>query len=383
MNTSVVLVTGGRAPATLELIRSLGKQGHRIIVAESFPFHLSKASRYVFKHYDLPSPCKEYERFVSELENIIRAEQVELLIPTCEEIFYIAKAKQHLSKHCRVFVDQFDKLITLHNKYEFIKLAEHVGLVVPKTFLVESTEQLERLADKERPAILKPVYSRFSTSVRKLSGDESLPPLDITPAFPWVYQHYIEGKQYCSYSVAYEGKLLLHSVYETEWTAGGGASITFAPVESEQIKKWVETFVAAYHFSGQIAFDFIKQGEALFAIECNPRLTSGIHLFRGVDISSAFLQSYGQKLIQPNPEKQVALTLAMVLELSKLRTWKQWKEWLAVMQDAEDGVYERGDWRPVSYQFVSYFHLWRKARRLKISILEATTEDIQWDGDAT
>ncbi|GAA3325969.1 hypothetical protein GCM10020331_060000 [Ectobacillus funiculus] len=76
------------------------------------------------------------------------------------------------------------------------------------------------------------------------------------------------------------GKLLAHSVYQTEFTAGLGATIAFQHTECDPIFHLFQYSLKKLKYSGQIAFDFIvtKDGK-VYPIECNPRTTSGLHLF--------------------------------------------------------------------------------------------------------
>ncbi|MGF9826377.1 carbamoylphosphate synthase large subunit, partial [Brevibacillus agri] len=76
-----VLLTGGRAPATLELARLLRAAGQRVIVAESAARHLCAHSRYVQRSYRVPPPRTQPEAYIDELCQIMRKERVDLLIP--------------------------------------------------------------------------------------------------------------------------------------------------------------------------------------------------------------------------------------------------------------------------------------------------------------
>ena len=50
-------------------------------------------------------------------------------------------------------------------------------------------------------------------------------------------------------------------------------------MEHAAARAWVETFVAREGYTGQIAFDFIEtEAGVMYALECNPRATSGVHL---------------------------------------------------------------------------------------------------------
>ena len=60
--------------------------------------------------------------------------------------------------------------------------------------------------------------------------------------------------------------------------------MSFEQVQHEGTRAWVEHFVRTVRFSGQIGFDFIEDVTGqVHAIECNPRATSGIHLFHPGD----------------------------------------------------------------------------------------------------
>jgi predicted ATP-grasp superfamily ATP-dependent carboligase len=96
-----------------------------------------------------------------------------------------------------------------------------------------------------------------------------------------VLQEYIDGDHYCTYGLVRNGELLAHSAYKPQQRWGMGSSTVFENFEDKEIEIWVRNFVAGINFTGQIAFDFIRSKEGiLYPIECNPRVTSGVHLFK-------------------------------------------------------------------------------------------------------
>src|SRR5512140_1701805 len=101
-----VLLTGGRAPATLELARLFHRSGHRVFVAESLRGHLSAPSRAVNGNFVVPPPRQDTEGFIKALRGIIAAQHIDLLIPTCEEIFYVSKGLHELP--CKVLAEPID-----------------------------------------------------------------------------------------------------------------------------------------------------------------------------------------------------------------------------------------------------------------------------------
>jgi len=121
-----ILLTGGRAPATLELARLFHAAGHRVFVAESLPWHLCRGSRAVAKNFRVPPPNQNPTGFINELVSIIKKEQIDWLIPTCEETFYVAMGRDRLQQFCPVFSTDIDQLKTLHSKWEFIQQAQEL-----------------------------------------------------------------------------------------------------------------------------------------------------------------------------------------------------------------------------------------------------------------
>lgn len=285
-----VLITGARAPAALHLGRLFKKSGHTVIMTDSIPYPLSKVSTSTDYFYEIPSPKWNTYESIYALQSIIQNHNVDLLIPTCEEVFYISRHKQELSRFCHVLVDEFHKLSLLHNKWEFIQLVTKLGWQVPATYKTNNEQAVQLMLQQTLPVtyfVLKPIFSRFSDKVLFITKEDVAAGITMGKQ-NHIIQEFIKGVQHCSYSVVHAGKVLVHSVYKTEFTAGLGATIAFKHINHPKIDQFVEHIVKELNFSGQIAFDFIitEDGDAI-PIECNPRTTSGLHLF-DEEILSAF-----------------------------------------------------------------------------------------------
>lgn len=410
-----VLLTGGRAPATLELARQLASSGHRIYMAESCPVDLTKHSRAIVRSYTVPKPNESVDAYIRALNQIIKIEQIDWLIPTCEEIFIIAQRREQLRGDCHIFVDTFDKLNILHNKWSFIQRAKAMGFQVPTTHLITSINEAEAVVSLSGKWVLKPVYSRFASNIfivekgkfnhkphpsckmkyrhtikqkaRSFAHDFKRHMKGLSVKHPWLAQSFIEGTAYCSYSIVKQGKLTAHVVYPVTFTAGIGACISFEPVHHPTINRWVEKFVFLENFTGQIAFDFIvcEDGQ-VYPIECNPRLTSGIHLFRDNDrIDHAiFPKTPPLKTIVPHPNRKAMIALAMATYgLCSIRSWTTFKQWLQFMIRGKDVVFQIKDLRPFLQQFKLLWWNYKISRSQHISIKEASTYDIEWNGSGT
>lgn len=269
MNIKTILITGARSFAALDLARMFFNLSIKVITADCIKTSVCQLSKTVSMHYQTASPQYHFERFVNDLQHIVLKEKIDLIIPTCEEIFYLSQASNKIS--APIFCPPFELLKQLHNKWEFYNLLLKMGFKTPKTYL------LSQNCPENGKWILKPVYSRFAAKVKVVNGSITSYPLDSIN--PWIAQEFIEGEKLCSYTVCHEGKVAAHGVYTILHSMGIGSSICFKSVQNDQIDDFVRRFVSQTKFTGQIAFDFI-QNDTLYCIECNPRATSGIHLFK-------------------------------------------------------------------------------------------------------
>ena len=395
-----MLLTGGRAPCTLELARAFHAAGHRVLVAESARRHLCRVSRAVEQSFVVPPPNGDTAAFLAELEAIVVREGVDVLIPTCEEIFFVAKGLEGLKKHCTVWAAPIGELDGLHNKWRFVQLTQGLGLQVPETILVTNREEWLALAEGQRleeSLVLKPAYSRFASKVlfldkiasavrRRLVLAQAVP--DLSPEAPWVAQRRIEGRHLATYSIAYRGQLIAHGAYPCRYRLGQGASVYFEPVRHDWSKEWVRQLVQATGFTGQIAFDFIEEDNgSLYALECNPRATSGIHLFNGnAGLVEAFLQPEALydtgMVVEPADSSGTMLTLPMLAAgLCGVRSFPHLRDWLRAVRTGRDAVFRRRDMGPGMEQLRVVLDAWRTARSRGISLTEATTIDLEWNGE--
>ncbi|MEV1248065.1 ATP-grasp domain-containing protein [Nonomuraea sp. NPDC050022] len=364
-----VLITGGRAPVALDLARKFARSGARVVVAESSRAQLCARSSAVAVSYRVPPPNRAPEAFADALADIVKLEGVRLVVPTCEEIFWVARGRKRLP--CEVLAEPLGTLRALHSKWEFVQLAKGFGLPAPETALVTSQADL---AGIRRPFILKPVFSRFGTKVRVVRGNIALR----AGEGPWVAQELLDGKQVCTYSVAVKGRLVAHAAYAVEFTASG-ACVSFEPVEHAEVDAWVTEFVARVGFSGQIAFDFMA-GDRVLPMECNPRATSGVHLL-GDELAGVLLGDVPDRPLRPAPGTRAMIGLAMLgFGLAGVRSWPELRRWASVVSAADDVIAVDGDRGPFLAQFGVLWENWIRSLWTRRSLIECSTYDIEWDG---
>lgn len=376
-----ILLTGGRAPVTLDLARAFHRAGHTVFMAESLRGHVSQPSNAVKANFVVPAPRQESEAFLAALKRIIEENQIELLIPTCEEVFHIAKGLDGLP--CRVFTEPLAKLDVFHNKWKFVMNAVECNLRVPESILILSEDDLLHTFAHWREFVLKPVYSRFASRTLILpSLREAFTTLKTGE--PWIAQAFIHGQQFCSYSVCQNGRITAHAVYPTIFTAGPGATVAFQSIQHAEIYEWVRTFVQRFNVTGQMAFDFIQSPEGkLYALECNPRATSGLHLLIP---NPQFVESFfngEMNCATPYAHTSRMLGTAMLVYAlpASIRNGN-FGAWLNTFLHSDDVILDYHDPLPFLLQLRSILAYVNLGRRENISALAASTFDIEWNGES-
>ena len=160
---STVLLTCGRGTFSLTLARAFHAAGHRVLVADAWPRSLCRYSAAVARYFYVPSPAKSTTAWAEAIQEIVKQQRVDLIVPIYEEVLHLAKALADLAEPLPLFAADFQTLIALHDKWRFNQTARALGLSVPDSVLLTSREDVEReFARGGRNRVFKPVYSRFA-----------------------------------------------------------------------------------------------------------------------------------------------------------------------------------------------------------------------------
>lgn len=375
-----VLITGARAPVCLEWARAFGVSGWRVSVADSLKWPLTRGSCYVASYFSLPEPRTDVAAWGQALRHIVDAEHIDLVLPTCEEAFYLAHQHARLPAACRVVVDDFDKMTMLHHKGRFADITAGWPVSAPHSVQITQPAQLVACRDNA-DWVFKPAYSRFAARTLIRPPAAVLDSIEPSISDPWIAQRFVDGKEFCSYSVFVSGRLTAHACYHPKYRVGRGAGMYFEPANPPAIRDFVERFGHTMAYTGQVGFDFIESADGkMYVLECNPRATSGLHLF--CDQPSALVDALlgrSAGVLEPHAGMQGMVGFAMVLFGVPRYGWRSHAFWRD-LRAAPDAIMRKGDAMPALYQLLAFSEIaWRAARRRR-PLLVAATEDIEWNG---
>lgn len=361
----------------LEIARALNTAGQRVISTDSFRYPLTAGSSAIDRHYTHRPPAENPEGFCEDLINIIRKEEVDLLIPTCEEVFYVSRFLERLQRECSVLCSPMDILKSFHSKIEILHLAENAGFAIPETRVLEEGEYPEGLDGSGK--VLKREFCRFGTDVLMEPGKKDIDRFLKKKMGRVLIQEKIKGREICIYGIARQGKLLASAQYHPLYKLKDTASLYFQKVYYEELEEKLRELCRIHGFHGQISLDVMLSEESFYILECNPRATSGVHLFERQALGRVLI--HGQE-IAPGENGNAMVSLLMLLMVFP-RSFLQGKArtFFCDYRGARNIFEEKNGSCLILRQFASLLELWGKSLRYGLSLQAASTRDIEWNGN--
>src|ERR1700730_7060216 len=137
-----VLVSEGNSTSAREAITILGLSGHIVEVCDPSRFCLARFSRFVRNFHRCPGRRDDPAGLLSFVENLLAAQQFDVLLPIHEQGFLFARARERLEHRVGLALPSFDSYRTVHSKAGFSRLIDQLGLPQPATRIVKSESEL-------------------------------------------------------------------------------------------------------------------------------------------------------------------------------------------------------------------------------------------------
>lgn len=379
-----MLITGARAPAALDLARAFRSAGHPVHMADCSPSLTARLSIAPTTVQTYASPVRRPEAFATDIGRLLETLNPALVVPACEEVFHLAAlAKQLPALAEALFAPPFDTLRTLHSKRLFARACLDEGLPVPETWPLTCVGDLDQLPPTQT-LVLKPEYSRFGVHALIRPRREGLRTLPISRERPWVAQRHVAGTEMSFYAIARAGRLTAFCAYGSAWRERGGASYAFAAPDAHltaALRDLAVALASRVVRDGQFACDVILDAEGKpWLLECNPRATSGVHLFRR---DAALARAFHDDVPCIAPSDPPFLYLGPAFGLfglpAALRSGGL-AEWRRLHRDGHDVISAPGDRLPLVGALADSAAFGLKALASGSSLAAAMTADIEWNG---
>lgn len=167
-----ILVLDGHSAAALSVTRSAGRAGHWVAVgANRGIFAAAKLSRYCRMGLDYPVSTDDAGAFVETILEFVRAHGIDFVIPVTDwTLGPLSVQRQRFAGLCRVAMPSAAAVEFASDKYRTIKLAESLGIEVPRTCLVESSSDLSPWRETQFPVVVKDRFSVRWTNSKAVFG---------------------------------------------------------------------------------------------------------------------------------------------------------------------------------------------------------------------
>lgn len=381
------LVTASRLPFALEQIRKLGRSGHHVLAADSLRSAPGSRSRHAAERFVTASPRLDTASFIDDVETILRTRRVDRIVPSFEEVFYLARHRARLERHAELFAPDFDTLRRLHDKAAFCDLARALGLRVAPTMIAHDREALRDATRCFVRFFARPAYTRggvtLYTNTGPLAGAVRFEECHPSEANPYLVQPFVEGRDICSYSIVHHGRVTAHGAYVHPLTLEHAGGIVFESVVVPESLEIAQRVAEATGYHGQLSFDLLETPRGLYVVECNPRPTAGLAVMPD-EIFDTGMMDRGprQPLIAPaGMRRQLSLALLrnMVIHPDTLR-----ESFAALTSGTPDIYADPADPLPLLSQLVAYgkvieYRLRQKSRS-RSDLMQGYFDDLTWDG---
>jgi predicted ATP-grasp superfamily ATP-dependent carboligase len=379
-----LLVTSSRMPFALDAIRKLGERGHEVYACDSYAASPGSHSKYVRAHFTTASPSGDPEQFAADIERIARENEIELVLPMFEEVFYLAAHHERISAVTRLYAPPFQTLARVHDKGSFQELCERLEIRTPQTVLAHSNEELREAVGRFPQYFARAAFSRggvgLLTNTGPLAGHLSTGDCHPTEANPWLVQEFVDGPMHCTYSALHGGKVASQMSYRAprQWEHSTG--IQFLSVDPSDTLGTVKRLGSELSWDGQMSLDFIETDEGLVMIECNPRPTDGVLLMTAEELDQGLLAPGGETLLVPDGRTE-QLDFAVLGQIFRepLKEVPRSIHDLATIRGTDHGWH---DAMPQLYSFLALARFEKLSLRQREQLFVAMSDGITWDGQS-
>ena len=379
-----VLITSSRMPFAQDAIRKLGERGHEVYASDSYEASPGNHSHYLAGHFVTASPSDDPAGFAADVERIAAENEIEVVLPMFEEVFYLAAQHERLSAVTKLYAPPFRTLAQVHDKGTFQELCDRLEIRTPQTVLAHSQDELTDAIGRFPAYFARAAFSRggigLLTNTGPLAGH--LQPGDCHPtqANPWLVQEFVHGPMQCTYSALHQGKVASHMSYRAprQWEHSTG--IQFLSVDAKDTLPVVERLGTDLEWDGQMSLDFIETDDGLVMIECNPRPTDGVLLMSAEELERGLLApDQDVLLVPPGREEQLDFAVCAQIFREPLQEAPKTIHDLARIHGTDRG------WRdsmPKLYSFLALCRFERLSLKDREQLFVAMADGITWDGQS-
>lgn len=385
MAKPTILITGARSMVALHMARSFAENGYDVHLADCSSALMARLSTAPRQVHTYAAPRQDTRQFYADIKKILMQISPVAVIPTCEEVFYLASPDLAAVLKDKLFAAPLAALKTLHAKDYFIQACANIGAPTPETHTLANAQALDALGIDPREWVFKQRYSRFGATTFVSPEKSTLAGIKYDDDNPWLAQRRVHGTEISFYAIAKAGKLVAFAPYTSGWRLQGNASYAFFAAD-KAVSARLQAFAAqmAEHLviNGQFSCDMmVDAAGGVWPLECNPRATSGLHLLSAGAHVAACMDADTAHCHTAYPQPRYQLATLATYGLCKALAEGRLREWFYLLLHGCDVMGARGDRLPLVGALIDAFIFKCTAIKNKTTLSQSTTADIEWNGE--
>jgi predicted ATP-grasp superfamily ATP-dependent carboligase len=304
-----VLVLDGNQNQAVASVRSLARAGHEVWVGESESWSKAGWSRSCSRSFQYPAPQEGAVEFVRKLAEIASQAPGTLILPMTEATTLPISAQRSrlLADGARLVLPDHADVLRAFDKQESSKLAQSLGIAVPKTIVVSSDQPSPDPESITYPVVLKPSASEeLSAGKVRTAGrpryasnpqqfQEAIQDLR-SRCSALLVQEYVEGNGTGYFALMHHGELraeFAHQRIRDVYPTGSGSAVRVSILADQEIRNASLTLLRALRWHGVAMVEFRRKkvGPPVF-MEINGRFWHSLPLacYAGVDFPALVAQ---------------------------------------------------------------------------------------------
>lgn len=284
------LVTEGLNRQALSIVRSLGRAGKSIAVAETTHFSIAGYSKYCKLRLTYPSPRHCRELFLKKLIELLKQYKFNILIPSGDIVSQILVEEQdHIRQYTNIILPGPQEYKIARDKAETAIFAQKHNIPVPHTLCPTSIDDVIRQKKAlNYPVLIKPRESAGSRGIKKIYNPDELVNnyKQIHSQYPWpIIQEHIptnEPIHDISFLVDKGGRIIatFQSKRIRMYPVEGGPMTCWESIYEQPLDLIGRQILANLRWTGVLHMEFLRHPETgeFYLIEINPRFWGAVEL---------------------------------------------------------------------------------------------------------
>ena len=314
-----VLILDGGNQNTLATVRNLGKAGHEIHVVATGKNSLALFSKYCFRYYILPDPRSKDDEYMVALIELLKQVQFDVLLPMGFRSYQLCAANADaIRQYTSLTITSKENISLASDKRLTYDLAERVGVPIPKTFKIDSLEELKKI-ETDFPVVIKSSFESgtnvveyaFSKIEMVQKFEQMVVKHQFKPEDYPIIQQYITGEGYGFFAYYDKGTCKAFFMHHRlrEYPVTGGASVCAESFYDDVLINSGKKLLDALKWDGVAMVEFKKHGDGEYKLmEINPKFWGSLELAlaSGVNFPEMILKrAKAEPVIQQLPFRQV------------------------------------------------------------------------------